>query len=306
MLVMDPQLAPLKINNLIKKYGKTTAVHQLSLTLKRGEIFGLIGPNGAGNSKTLRTILNFIKPTDGRIEIFGVDSTAKDRGIMKTVGYLAGDLALYDNMTGRQLLSYLSSLRGNTDHGYATELTDRLQATMNQPIKDLSKGNRQKIGLIQAFMSKPELIILDEPTSGLDPLMKQIFYDIMRLSSQNGSTILFSSHDLAEVQKVCQRVGFIRGGELIALEDISNNEQLGFKRYDVRFSVLPSNQDLANLSGVSSFSTERNQAKINVSGHIGDFLRDLSSYSVVDLQSDEVDLEDIFMHYYDKSSEAKQ
>ena len=306
MLVMDPQLIPLKINNLIKKYGKTTAVHQLSLTLKRGEIFGLIGPNGAGKSTSIRTILNFIKPTDGKIEIFGVDSTTKDRGIMKTVGYLAGDLALYDNMTGRQLLSYLSSLRGNTDHGYVTELTDRLQATMNQPIKDLSKGNRQKIGLIQAFMSKPELIILDEPTSGLDPLMKQVFYDIMRLSSQNGSTILFSSHDLAEVQKVCQRVGFIRGGELIALEDISNNEQLGFKRYDVRFSVLPSNQDLANLSGVSSFSTERNQAKINVSGHIGDFLRDLSSYSVVDLQSDEVDLEAIFMHYYDKSSEAKQ
>ena len=306
MLVMDPQLIPLKINNLIKKYGKTTAVHQLSLNLKRGEIFGLIGPNGAGKSTTIRTILNFIKPTDGKIEIFGVDSTTKDRGIMKTVGYLAGDLALYDNMTGRQLLSYLSSLRGNTDHGYVTELTDRLQATMNQPIKDLSKGNRQKIGLIQAFMSKPELIILDEPTSGLDPLMKQVFYDIMRLSSQNGSTILFSSHDLAEVQKVCQRVGFIRGGELIALEDISNNEQLGFKRYDVRFSVLPSNQDLANLSGVSSFSTERNQAKINVSGHIGDFLRDLSSYSVVDLQSDEVDLEAIFMHYYDKSSEAKQ
>ena len=300
---MSTELSPLKISGLTKKYGKNIAVNNISLELSRGDVFGFLGPNGAGKSTTIRAILNFLQPTSGSIEVFSLDSVKSSRDIMRVTGYLAGDIALYENMTGKQLIRYLSSLRGNTDFDYANSLAERFQATLDKPIRSLSKGNKQKIGLIQAFMSRPELVILDEPTSGLDPLMKQTFYEIVRESSATGSTIFLSSHDLTEVQKICNRVGFIRAGELVSADEIGAHSQVSFRQYTIKFSSSPPKQDLANLPGVTSLTTERSQATLTVSGHIGDFLRALNNYDVLDLESNDVDLEDIFMHYYRKADE---
>jgi ABC-2 type transport system ATP-binding protein len=220
---------PLSIINFSKNYDKFTAVDNLTLEINTGEIFGFLGPNGAGKSTTIRTILNFIFPSNGSINIFGLDSVQDAVQLKKHIGYLAGDIALYEEMTGDQILNYLADLQEDTDWDYVKDLVKRLDASLYQPIKTLSKGNKQKIGLIQAFMNKPNLLILDEPTSGLDPLMKQVFYEMVLEMKQAGKSIFISSHDLTEIQKVCDRVGFIREGKLIAIEDLYDKNSMNFK-----------------------------------------------------------------------------
>jgi ABC-2 type transport system ATP-binding protein len=192
---------PLSIINFSKNYDKFTAVDNLTLEINTGEIFGFLGPNGAGKSTTIRTILNFIFPSNGSINIFGLDSVQDAVQLKKHIGYLAGDIALYEEMTGDQILNYLADLQEDTDWDYVKDLVKRLDASLYQPIKTLSKGNKQKIGLIQAFMNKPNLLILDEPTSGLDPLMKQVFYEMVLEMKQAGKSILEAKVELAELVK---------------------------------------------------------------------------------------------------------
>ena len=213
---------PLVLTNLTKKYGKFLAVDNVSLEVQPGEVFGFLGPNGAGKSTVIRTVLNFIKPSAGSVQLFGLDSVHGAVAAKHYVGYLAGDIALYDSMTGLDLLKFLTSLGKETDWDYVKELAEKLQAPLGRPISDLSKGNKQKVGLIQAFMHNPDLLVLDEPTSGLDPLMKQIFYDMVLDMRKSGKTVFVSSHDLDEVQKICDRAAFIREGKIIATEDIKN------------------------------------------------------------------------------------
>ena len=210
--------------NLSKKYPgtKNYAVRGLDFDIKKGEVYGFLGPNGAGKTTTIRMLMNFIQPTKGEAKILDLDSVNDAVEVKSKVGYLSGEIALYPKMTGRQFLEYMSDLQPPKRKDYQRQLTRLFEFTSGQKIGNLSKGNRQKLGLIQAFMHQPEILILDEPTSGLDPLMQEAFYELVRTSRAGGATLLVSSHNLSEVQKMCDRIAFIRDGKLIAEQSIGD------------------------------------------------------------------------------------
>jgi len=291
---------PLSIINFSKNYDKFTAVDNLTLEINTGEIFGFLGPNGAGKSTTIRTILNFIFPSNGSINIFGLDSVQDAVQLKKHIGYLAGDIALYEEMTGDQILNYLADLQEDTDWDYVKDLVKRLDASLYQPIKTLSKGNKQKIGLIQAFMNKPNLLIVEEPTSGLDPLMKQVFYEMVLEMKQAGKSIFISSHDLTEIQKVCDRVGFIREGKLIAIEDLYDKNSMNFKKYKVQFEKKINLKKFTIIEGLKSEYYNEDTLIFTVTGSIDIFIKAIARYKIITLDEQETSLEDVFMQYYEK------
>lgn len=291
---------PLTINTFTKSYGSLIAVDQLSLEINSGEVFGFLGPNGAGKSTTIRTMMNFIAPSAGEIKIFGLDSVRDRVKLKEHVGYLAGDIALYGNMTGHQILNYLANLRKDSDWAYVKDLVRRLDAPMDRSIHTLSKGNKQKIGLLQAFMHKPDLLILDEPTSGLDPLMKQVFYDMVLEMKDAGKAAFISSHDLTEVQKICDRAGFIRDGTLIAIENLHDKNAMSYKKYQVRFEKTPAIEELTVSSNIKIVANDNNIITFAVTGNIDSFIKTIAQYEVLDLDEQETSLEDVFMQYYER------
>jgi ABC-2 type transport system ATP-binding protein len=220
--------------------------------------------------------------------------------LKKHIGYLAGDIALYEEMTGDQILNYLADLQEDTDWDYVKDLVKRLDASLYQPIKTLSKGNKQKIGLIQAFMNKPNLLILDEPTSGLDPLMKQVFYEMVLEMKQAGKSIFISSHDLTEIQKVCDRVGFIREGKLIAIEDLYDKNSMNFKKYKVQFEKKINLKKFTIIEGLKSEYYNEDTLIFTVTGSIDIFIKAIARYKIITLDEQETSLEDVFMQYYEK------
>ena len=289
----------LTIEEFTKSYKDVIAVQDLTLEVERGEIYGFLGPNGAGKTTTIRTILNFVSPTSGSISVFGLDSVRDSIEIKKNIGYLAGDIALFENMKGTDALKYLTRLGKKSDWDYINELTERFEAITDRKIGSLSKGNKQKIGLIQAFMHKPDLIILDEPTSGLDPLMKQVFYDLILEIKNSGKTVFISSHDLTEVQKICDRAGFIKDGLLVASENIKNSVDINLRRYTVQFLKPPAENILDGVSGVTEIITKGTQLTFTVRGEVGAALNAISENNPIDLQEEETSLEDLFMKYYE-------
>ena len=291
---------PLVIKNFTKKYGNYNAVENLSLSLHFGEVFGFLGPNGAGKSTTIRTIMNFIQPTQGSIAVHGFDSVKDDVQIKNNIGYLAGEIAIYNSLTGHQVINYLANLGRTVDTGVVSQLSGKLQADLDQHIGKLSKGNRQKIGLILACMHKPKLLILDEPTSGLDPLIKQAFYDLVLEMKQNGTTIFLSSHDFAEVEKICDRVGFIREGRLITIQDIQDILNVNVRKYRIVFRNAPNIADFESVQGISDLRLNDRTLTLTISGNIENFINHLGKYSVIDLHEQETTLEDIFLQLYEK------
>lgn len=291
---------PLVIKNFTKKYGNYNAVENLSLSLHFGEVFGFLGPNGAGKSTTIRTIMNFIQPTQGSISVHGFDSVEDDVQIKNNIGYLAGEIAIYNSLTGHQVINYLANLGRTVDTRVVSQLSEKLQADLDQHIGKLSKGNRQKIGLILACMHKPKLLILDEPTSGLDPLMKQAFYDLVLEMKQNGTTIFLSSHDFAEVEKICDRVGFIREGRLITIQDIQDILNVNVRKYRIVFRNAPNIADFESVQGISDLRLNDRTLTLTISGNIENFIHHLGKYSVIDLHEQETTLEDIFLQLYEK------
>ena len=289
----------LTIEEFTKSYKDVIAVQDLTLEVERGEIYGFLGPNGAGKTTTIRTILNFVSPTSGNISVFGLDSVRDSIEIKKNIGYLAGDIALFENMKGTDALKYLTRLGKKSDWDYINELTERFEAITDRKIGSLSKGNKQKIGLIQAFMHKPDLIILDEPTSGLDPLMKQVFYDLILEIKNSGKTVFISSHDLTEVQKICDRAGFIKDGLLVASENIKNSVDINLRRYTVQFLKPPAENILDGVSGVMEIITKGTQLTFTVRGEVSAALNAISENNPIDLQEEETSLEDLFMKYYE-------
>ena len=295
---------PLELHNLTKNYGKYRGIDAISIELKAGEVFGFLGPNGAGKSTTIRTILDFIHPSSGRATMFGLDSHKDAVQIKNRVGYLAGDIELYDNMTGRQILKFLTRLGKKTDWEYVEVLQKRLDASLDRKMHTLSKGNKQKIGLIQAFMHKPDLLILDEPTSGLDPLMKQVFYDMVLEMKGAGKTIFVSSHDLTEVQKICDRAAFIREGTLIDIENIKEKTgTLQFKRFTATFPKRPLAKDYASIKGVTEAVTDGLLLHVTIHGDVAPFITELAKHTPTNLEEQDTTLEDIFMHYYNKETQ---
>ena len=289
---------PIKIERFHKNYGPNPAVEDLTLMVEKSEVFGFLGPNGAGKSTTIRSLLNFLTPSDGKISIFGLDSVKSSVEIKKHIGYLPGDISLYGSMSGLQLIKYLTRLGRNTDWNYVEILASRLQISLDTRIGTLSRGNKQKIGLIQAFMHQPDLLILDEPTSGLDPLMKQFFFKMVLEMKDMGNTIFISSHDLNEVQTICDKAAFIKSGKLIGIENIKEDFDFSMRRYTATFDQPVNPKEFTNISSVSDIAQSENKLTVTVSGNVSEFLSKLSDLHPVDLSEEDTSLEDIFMKYY--------
>lgn len=296
--------SPLLVSKLSKRYGRARGIEDISFEIAPGEVFGFLGPNGAGKTTTIRTILNFMRPTSGSALIFGLDSNRDSVAAKKHLGYLAGDFAAYEALSGSQITTILSSLGTPIDHKYVMELAERLQADLSRPLNQLSKGNRQKIGLIQAFMHKPNLLILDEPTSGLDPLMQEQFYELINEARGRGASVLFSSHNLTEVQRVCDRAAFIRDGKLIAIQNVRETHSLSLHRFVVTFGKpLPVNA-FTHVQGVEKADISGLQGSFAIRGSVDQFIKALSQYHVIAISQPETSLEDIFMRYYEQKEQA--
>jgi ABC-2 type transport system ATP-binding protein len=293
--------AAILTEQLTKSYGKSRGIVTLDLEVQPGEVFGFLGPNGAGKSTTIRVLLDLIRPTAGRALVLGLDSHRDTLAIQARSGYLPGELSLYPGLTGRETLLYLGNLRGGVDWARVGELSERLDCDLGRKVADLSSGNKRKLGLIQAFMHRPELLILDEPTSGLDPLVQHEFYALVDEVRDAGQTVFLSSHVLPEVQRVCDRVAFIREGQLIALEDVSGLTGRAVREIEVVFAeeVPPSAFD--GVPGVSDVAVNGKGAttlRFTVTGPLDAAIKKVGEFPVLDLTSRLPDLEDVFMTFY--------
>jgi len=289
----------IEARGLTKFYGKHRGILELDFDVSEGEVFGYLGPNGAGKTTTIRTLLDLIRPTDGEAKIFGRDARVEGEEIRESVGYLPGELALFGDMTGKDTLEYLGNIKGGVDWDYVEELADRLEADLSQVVDDLSSGNKQKLGLIQAFMSKPRLLILDEPTNGLDPLMQQEFFRLIEEARENGQTVFASSHILPVVERICDRVAIIRQGELVAVEEIDDLKEGMLRSLEIQFGERPPEEQFKELPGVEEVNFEGNRLRCKVVGGLDDLIKEAASYEVVNVISHEPNLEEIFLKYYE-------
>ncbi|HEX9642957.1 MAG TPA: ABC transporter ATP-binding protein [Acidimicrobiia bacterium] len=284
---------------LTKHYGDVRALVDLDLDVTAGEVFGFLGPNGAGKTTMIRTLLDEIRPTAGRATILGLDTHDSSVEIRRHIGYVPGDLAMYPNLTGKDTLTYFANLRGGVDWVYVAELADRLDADLSKKVGDLSSGNRQKVGLIQAFMNRPDVLVMDEPSSGLDPLVQREFQTMMRQVVAEGRTVFLSSHTLSEVQRVADRVGIIRHGALIALEAVADLRSRAMRRVELEFAAPVEASVFEAVPGVRDVSVENHHVVMSFDGNMGTLLTTAAArYQVVDINTHEADLEDIFLTYY--------
>ena len=295
----------LELEGVTVRFGGVVAVRDVSLSIREGELFGLIGPNGAGKTTTIRLLLDFIRPTIGKASVLGLDSRRDSREIRKRVDYLPGDMALYEKMTGSQLLRYLASLRGGVDWKFVDEVVQRLECDLSRPIKELSKGNKQKVGLVQAFMQRPELLLMDEPTSGLDPLIQQEFYGMVDDLRANGSTVFMSSHNIAEVERVCDRIGIIRRGTLVAVEAVQTLKERAVHQLEFHFSTAISETAFNGMPGIRDLKIFGNVLSCTMIGKPDVLLKRVAQFEVVKLVTHEPSLEDIFLSYYEEGDNAK-
>ncbi|MFQ6135441.1 MAG: ATP-binding cassette domain-containing protein, partial [Nitrososphaerales archaeon] len=286
-----------------KYYGATKGIEDVSIQVKRGEVYGFLGLNGAGKTTTIRILLDLIRPTSGRARVFGLDCQRDSFKVRRRVGYLPEDASLYRNMSGRGLLNFLGDIDKNVDKDFLRELVERFDIDLEKRVKDYSKGMRQKLALIQAFMSRPDLIILDEPTGGLDPLMQQEFYKLVEEERLSGRTIFMSSHNLAEVQRVCDRVGIIREGSMMVVEEVEALRREAGKIVRVSFAE---DVDGAHLEteGVVSISRSDGYFTIAVGEDIDSVVKKISKFKINDMTIQEATLEDIFFTYYQGEKET--
>jgi ABC-2 type transport system ATP-binding protein len=285
---------------LSKQYGSVRALESLDLAVREGEIFGFLGPNGAGKSTTIRLLLGFLHPSAGEGRVLGLDCVRDSVAIRRRIGYLPGGIALYDSLTGAQLLDYLARLGGRAPARRA-ELCDRLElsnGTLGRLVREYSRGMRQKIGIIQALQHDPELAILDEPTEGLDPLMQRAFYDVLDELRAAGRTIFFSSHVLSEVERVCDRVAIVRRGRLVALEDVE--ALLARRKRNVEMRVEGPPPSLDGVAGVSAIKVlPDGRFTSHLEGDVGPFLAAIRDVRVVDLTIEPAHLEEAFLEFYE-------
>jgi ABC-2 type transport system ATP-binding protein len=277
------------------------ALDDLSIAVREGEIFGFLGPNGAGKSTTIRLLLGYLHPTSGRASVLGHDVAAESVAIRARVGYLPGGIALYDSLTGKRLLDYLGALTGRPSVRRA-ELVDRLEMsgrTLSRPVRDYSRGMRQKIGIIQALQHDPELAILDEPTEGLDPLMQRAFYEILDDLQAAGRTIFFSSHVLSEVERVCDRVAIVRRGRLVALENVASLLERRKRNVELRVAdgALPTLERVPGVTGIARTADGRLTCQLE--GDVGPFLAAIAGHRVIDLTIEPAHLEEAFLELYE-------
>jgi len=287
----------IQTTNLTKSYGRNRGIENVNITVNKGDIFGFLGPNGAGKSTTIRTLLDFIRPSSGSATIFGLDCQKDAVAIKKRIGYVPGDVNLYGFMTGEKFLAYFGRVRGKYDAVTAKKYADRFDIHLDRKLKEYSRGNRQKVALIQAFINDPELIIMDEPTSGLDPLMQQVVMDVLMEEAAGGKTIFMSSHVLSEVEKACNRVAIIKEGGIVAQEKVEDLQKKSGRIIEVKFNE-PIEPAIFNIEGISNVAKHNGTIHMTVSGKIGGVLKEIASHDVADITVHKMSLEDIFMQYY--------
>ncbi|MHB1356955.1 MAG: ABC transporter ATP-binding protein [Anaerolineae bacterium] len=290
-------MAVVEINHLKKYYGKSRGIEDVTFDIAEGDIFGFIGPNGAGKSTTIRTLLALIYPTSGSATIFGKDCIKYAPEIAKEVGYLPSEVFYYDNMRAIDLLKYSASFYKKDCTLRIKDLSEALELNLRAKIDELSFGNRKKVGIIQGLIHEPKLIILDEPSIGLDPLMQQRFFDILLQENKKGATILFSSHILSEVQKICNRVAIIKEGTIIRLEKMSTFRENSYKKVTVE-TLLPIAQAHFKMDGVTSLVTNGHVTSFIYRGNVNVMMLKLIALDLVNITIVEPDLEEIFLHYY--------
>lgn len=295
----DPDLA-IQVHSLTKSYGRVQALKGIDLEVKHGEIFGFLGPNGAGKTTTIRCLLDMIRPDGGVAFLLGINAQENPVQVQTMTGYLPGEMQFYDNMTGERQLRFFSDMRnGRSEWSYVRHLADQLDLDLKQPIKNLSKGNKQKIGVIQALMHRPELLLLDEPTSGLDPLMQREVLGLLREANRQGTTIFFSSHVMSEVENVAQRVAIIRAGKIIEVAGTESLTHRNLNRFIVRFKQKIDISPISRLEGVSILSQNgSDQIKFQTTGDIQKVIQTLGTLPVQDLETEHPSLEEIFLTYY--------
>jgi len=293
----------IEAEQLTKRYGKSRGIEDLTLSVRKGEIFGFLGPNGAGKTTTIRTLLDLLHPTSGSAKIFGLDSRMDSIAIRARTGNLPGDFAFEDRVTGHQLLRLFANLRGMSDLGSAADLADRFKADLSKPLRELSRGNRQKIGLIEALFHEPDLLILDEPTGGLDPLMQEEFLTVVAEHRDRGATVFLSSHDLAEVERICDRVGIIRAGRLAAVESVSEMREHAYRDVVVRFAEPVSLADFEALPEIEQIVVSDDTLSFRSLGGLDAAIKAIASHSVIDIEIKRPTLEELFLTYYDGSGD---
>jgi ABC-2 type transport system ATP-binding protein len=287
-------------NALTVYYGRHRGIDDLDMTVEPGEVYGFLGPNGAGKTTTLRVLLDIIRPCSGTATVFGLDCQKEGVAIRRRVGYLPGELSLYPQLRADQYLKMVNAVRGHTaDPAYISDLCDHLNLDATRRMRTYSRGNKQKVGLVAAFMGKPDLLLLDEPTSGLDPLIQQSVLDLVRQARADGRTVVLSSHQLSEVQAVCDRVGIIRDGRLVATDRVEDLIEDQLHRLTMRFERMPP-VGVFDRDGVREVSRSDQVVTIEIREDLSRLLSEAVQYGVLELETHQVSLEDVFMEYYGK------
>lgn len=285
-------------------YGRHRGILDVDLTVEKGEVFGFLGPNGAGKTTTQRVLLDVIRPARGEARLFGLDCQKQGVAARQHVSYLPGELSLFDSMKASQFFDMIDAMRGNNgDRAYRRQLCERLKLDTGRRIREYSRGNKQKVGIVVAFMNKPDLLILDEPTTGLDPLVQQTVLELVREARADGRTVFFSSHILPEVQAVCDRVGIIRDGLLVATERVQDLTQQQFKRLRLSFAHMPP-PDTFTQNGVSETARDENGITLEVHDHLDKVMETAVTFGITDIETIPVSLEEIFLAYYGEGKEG--
>ena len=290
----------IEIRGLVKNYGRVKALKGVDLDVNCGEIFGFLGPNGAGKTTAIRCMLDLIRPQNGSISMLGINPQEEPEAVKERVGYLPGELHVDENMTARQVFHFFNRLRGNrSDWGFIEELSERLKLELISPIKNFSKGNKQKIGIVQALMHKPELLLLDEPTSSLDPLMQQEVLRMLAEAQDNGATVFFSSHIISEVQAVADRVAIIREGKIVEVAVTADLLHRSMRQVRIRFQQPTEAEELYKLPGVELIAKDDSMGiLLQVEGQMDVLIKTLAKYPVNDFETERASLEEIFLAYY--------
>ena len=291
------------IDQLKKSYGKIQAVNGISMSVEQGEIFGFLGPNGAGKTTTIRCMLDVIRPTRGTIRVLGLDAQRDKLALHHYIGYLPGDVHLPGQMTGKQIINYFSRLQGS-EPVLLKDLVARFDVEMKRPLKGYSKGMRQKIGIVLAFMCDPQVLILDEPTSGLDPLLQKVFNEFLLEGQARGKTIFMSSHIMSEVEKVCHRIAVIRKGELVTVEEVEVLREKAGQRVIVEFGDTVTKEELAGIAGVIDVTKNNRAYHLDVGGSMDPLIKSFSRHEVLRMQAEEAPLEEVFLKFYEEPEKA--
>lgn len=291
-------MSVIKVENISKDYGSGRGVFDLSFEVNKGEIFGMLGPNGAGKTTTIRQLMGFINSDKGSAEILDMECFANRDNIQSKLGYLPGEIAFMDEMKGSDFIKFIAEMKSIKNKNRIKELTDLFELDADRKIKSMSKGTKQKIAIVCAFMNEPEVVILDEPTSGLDPLMQKKFIELILEEKKKGTTIFMSSHIFEEIEKTCDRTAILKDGKLIAIENMEELKSKKNKNFEV---VFKTNEEALNFKNKIGFKSEidNNIVKVSiVSNEVNNFIKELSNYNILDINSSSQTLEELFLHFY--------